>query len=170
VTVERRSTTAVEVAQVVEYFRCGHCQDLQGTAQDILDHIIASHPIGYKNISNWSDYLPLARDLGLIGSVPSTVYQCSYCPHIVKGDQPINLNDAMAEHQHQHHRSESGFTKLQFRIISDVKEIERLLQQRLPPIWQCRSCGEVVPVFQGAEDPQWQSHVYHHAKEWLLPD
>jgi hypothetical protein len=147
---------------VVDVWVCKVCRYRADSEDTVVRHVRENHPVAYTDVKDWTTYRDEARLQAMLELLPQRVYQCVYCGTMLADDGLRNLNDAMAEHQQQNHRSPEGVTKLDFRTIDNVDEVRRVIQQNLPPMRICRQCGRTL-LLDRLE--VWECHVNQHAVE-----
>ena len=122
------------------FIRCKQisCSFKSRDMQEIISHFEEFHiddliePITYEELRKY------------IISLPTSIYECSYCGFYVRGDDPLNPTSAIIEHIKRDCKEvdrSRGPVKIDFTPVFRIDEIRQHVLPDLPDIRKCKLCG-----------------------------
>lgn len=125
----------VTIAEVQFGVSCKLCELCGAEPLSIRRHI-AAHVNDF--FSQVTDYSTLPRKLS---GLPAAVYRCNSCRFYSVSGGRLNPTSAIANHVEKAHRGKLG----SFSVITDYAEIVESSGMDLPLLYECISCGGLLP-------------------------
>lgn len=132
------TTYTASLCEVVVKARCGMCDFIGDSEEDMLHHVESRH------LEDIFTQLTYKEMIDLIPSLPPAIYKCSYCNFYVKSDDLANPTSTIINHIEKNCKEVPrgmGPVRINFSVVSDVDEIRENVISDLQRIHKCTLCG-----------------------------